>query len=525
MNLERRNRGARLRARKLGVGVAAVAAIAAGLIAGCGGGGDPGGTQRSGALRGGSQAATITVSDRVVGRRIPQGFLGLSFEYPAVTFYTGSRTLNRVFVRLIQNLTPGQAPVLRIGGDSTDTSWWPVPGLARPPWLKYTLTPGWLAATRSLAIALGARLILGINLEADSPAIAATEAHELVNGIGRQYIEALELGNEPEAYGSLPWYDTAAGTPVYARPSWYSSAGLASYTADFSAIRKVLPNVPLAGPATGGLRQLAHLGQFLRAEPGLGVVTFHRYPLNRCFVTSDSPQVATLANLLSRRSSRGLVRGIAPYVALAHSEGLPFRIDETNSVACGGKLGLSDTFASALWAIDALFSMARIGVDGVNIHTFPGARYSLFAFDHGGGPRRALVHPEYYGLLMFARAAPAGSALLALSSTAPASVRAWATLAADGTRRVLLINDSLKRSRSVLIRLPSPPPGATLERLQAPSVRSSVGVTLAGQGFGLATGTGALAGGPQPIAVRRTAGGYQLTLPAAGAALLTIAPR
>ena len=69
--------------------------------------------------------------------------------------------------------------------------------------MTYALTPGWTAVTRALARALGARLILGINLEADSTAVAGTEADALVAGIGRGRIEALELGNEPELYGSF----------------------------------------------------------------------------------------------------------------------------------------------------------------------------------------------------------------------------------------------------------------------------------------------------------------------------------
>jgi len=39
----------------------------------------------------------------------------------------------------------GQAPVLRIGGDSTDTTWWPTPGLRPPPGVTYSLSPRWLA--------------------------------------------------------------------------------------------------------------------------------------------------------------------------------------------------------------------------------------------------------------------------------------------------------------------------------------------------------------------------------------------
>src|SRR5205807_5734988 len=135
------------------------------------------------------------------------------------------------------------------------------------------------------------------------------------------------------------------------------------------------------------------------------------YPLNRCFVKPASPRYPTIRHLLSTAASSGFVARIRPYAAIAHAHGVPFRVDEMNSVACGGKRGVSDTFASALWALDTLLEMARIGADGVNIHTFPGAVYGLFSFAHRGGRWSAHVRPEYYGLMMFARAAPPGAQL------------------------------------------------------------------------------------------------------------------
>ena len=64
-----------------------------------------------------------------MGRPIPPGFLGFSFEYQAVRDYTGSnpRAINPVLVQLIRDLNPNQAPVLRIGGNSADETWWPAP--------------------------------------------------------------------------------------------------------------------------------------------------------------------------------------------------------------------------------------------------------------------------------------------------------------------------------------------------------------------------------------------------------------
>lgn len=67
-------------------------------------------------------------------RTIAPGFLGLSLEYWAIPAYAGSSAsaVDPVFVQLIRNLTPGYAPVLRIGGVTTDNSWWPAPGLRSP---------------------------------------------------------------------------------------------------------------------------------------------------------------------------------------------------------------------------------------------------------------------------------------------------------------------------------------------------------------------------------------------------------
>ena len=61
-------------------------------------------------------------------------------------------------------------------------------------------------------------MILGLNLAADSPEVAATEARVLTDGIGKSYVQALELGNEPELYGGFAWYRTPDGRPVTARP-------------------------------------------------------------------------------------------------------------------------------------------------------------------------------------------------------------------------------------------------------------------------------------------------------------------
>ena len=139
-----------------------------------------------------------------------------------------------------------------------------------------------------------------------------------------------------------------------------------------------------------------------------------------------------------------------------------------------------------------MFAVARSGADGVNIHTFPGARYGLFTFRRAGAGWSAFVHPEYYGLLMFARAAPPGSQLLFLTRTGTPEVRSWATRASDGRIRLVLINDDVSHSHVVSVRLPERAPTVTLERLTAPSAWAGSGVALGGQSFGAQTRTGKL---------------------------------
>ena len=41
--------------------------------------------------------------------------------------------------------------LLRIGGDSTDGTWWPIRGIARPAGIYYALTQGWPRTARALA--------------------------------------------------------------------------------------------------------------------------------------------------------------------------------------------------------------------------------------------------------------------------------------------------------------------------------------------------------------------------------------
>jgi hypothetical protein len=463
---------------------------------------------------------SATVTDRPIGQSMPTGFLGTSFEFKATRQYTGSnpRAIDPVLINLLKGMTPSGTPVLRIGGNSTDDTWLPVRKLARPPRITYTLNHSWMNTTRALAADLHGKLILGVNLAADRTAIAAAEAQAYLKDIGRRYIQDLEIGNEPDLYGVFPSYKDRHGRARLARSRKY---GLGDYIHEFSRWAKALPALPLAGPATSAPWWMGRLGSFISAEHDMKLVTYHRYPLRACTSDPSATSYPSIPNLLADSSSSGLARGLTQYVAVAHARHRPFRLTELNSASCEGTAGVSDTFASALWALDALFNLEGAGVDGVNFHMLPGSHYELFSPSQSSpGQWQAAVHPEYYGLLMFTRGFPAGARRLKVGAPS-GPVKVWATQDGAGTVRVTVINKDTANAHTVVVSVPGPARTASLQTLQAPGASSTSGVTLGGQSFGDETSTGTLPGPPQTSPLAPGPSGYTIQVPAASATLLT----
>ena len=513
-----------------GLFVIAVAVALGALAVFAGGAPRQASTQRSSAAQ---APFSVSVSGTAVTQPIAANYLGLAIEYKTITDWVGapSAAVDPPLVQLIRNLNPVGRPLVRVGGQSTDRSWWPVKGLPHPLGVTYDITPAWTSAARALAQSLDAQLMLGLNLEANRTRIPLQEATQFIRRIGTKYLQSFQIGNEPELYRSTPWYRVLNGQRI----PWYSKVGVrefsradgyepADYASEIGRIQPLLPKFPLAGPETGNALWMPAFLAFVSPHSEVRTVTIHAYGTNACDKDPSFPTYPTIPHLLSLSASRSLLNGFTSSLDVAHRNGADFRVDEMGSVTCNGTPGVSDTMASALWVLDALFSLARSGVDGVNLHSYPGSDNGLFDLALTHGRWRATVHPLYYGALMFAQAAPAGSRLLQIATGSQDQVRTWATIDARHVVRVLLVNDSLNaRVRSVV----HAPAGygsstASLERLSAPSATAKHGITLGGRQFGT-TSTGVL---PAPIlrTVSAHSGAYSVTLPASSAALLVLSP-
>ena len=201
------------------------------------------------------------------------------------------------------------------------------------------------------------------------------------------------------------------------------------------------------------------------------------------------------------------------HLKVSEAAGVPFRLGECNSVSDGGTAGVSDVFASALWGADFLFDLAEQGANGINFHGGFG--------DHGYTPlsfrdNHYRAHPLYYGMLLFHLAARGRVVPVECQTTA--NVTAHAVLGDDGKLRVAIINKSLTQPVLASIASGSTRMKAEVVRLTAPSVVAKDGVMLAGSAV-RADGVWMPQSG-EPAA--RVNGQFELSVPAASAAMLTI---
>jgi hypothetical protein len=470
-----------------------------------------------------SRTADVTLSMDPVPLRVPSSFLGVSVEYNELPNY---EVWFSSFVRMLATLrSPGvHAPViLRIGGESADSSIWgpdqsafvaPRYQQGRP----YELTPAWMKGLGALVKAAAVKVILDLNLAAHSPKMAATEISSARHSLPAHSIRAIEIGNEPDNYtrAYVGYTRARPGGPS----DWAFHFTIGDYTSLFGAyvraVRRVFPRAVFAGPS-GADRSPQWTNALLASPAGrhVSLVTVHAYPPLRACVPPDDPHRPTVAVYLKDWVAAGVATSLRYVLGASRTARRSLRLTEVGSSTCGGLPGKTDTFATALWAPDLLFGLLASGINGVNIH-----------MRGNGYPNSALLYtssgiypePMFYGMALFARMlGPAATLMRADATGAPHRLKIWAVHLRDGSVRVLYDNKS-KYDTTALLRSSSTRP-ALLERLKAPSVDADQPVTLAGQRLGT---DGRWHGSLAARSVPAHAGDYQVRVPAYSAAMLSV---
>lgn len=430
------------------------------------------------------------------GRTIPSTFMGYSHEWNQNFIGDSETGVNTIYRRLTSNLTAyGSGPlIIRMGGNTADQRQEPTPTMDRP--------------YAELATALGIHFILSVNLGSSNPQMAADQASADQSQMPPGSILGFEIGNEPDLY-----HHNGRRASTYTVQNYFSE--FATWK------RAILPvltgGVKLAGPAWGAYMQ-RYDKQFLSENhDALSVLTQHYYVTEP---KANPPQDV----LLTPASAKTDPMTVAPAVAMSHSYGIPFRVDEYNTIDDSGIAGISNVFGAALWAVDNMFEYANVGVDGVNWETSNWSKdyVQLFSFairKSGGTNSYALraVNPLYYGLLFFQAGTGNGARLLPVSLNTSANLSAWATVDQSGTLRLALINKDTSQTGSVAVTMPGYA-HATILRLTAPSYTATTGASFAGQTIG---SDGALHGSRAVDTVGSVDGVFHVPMSVTSAALLT----
>ncbi len=166
---------------------------------------------------------------------------------------------------------------------------------------------------------------------------------------------------------------------------------------------------------------------------------------------------------------------LVPDIRTAQQSQVPYRLSECNSCSVGGKAGVSNTFASALWAVDFMVSVAVAGGSGVNLHGGGDSMYTPIA----GSPQRGFsARPVYYGMLV-AREFLGGKLLETDLDAGGSDVKAYASSTASGLRVLVINREAMPVSVRLKVQHPSGRGVGNVWRLQAPSLSSETGVTVA----------------------------------------------
>lgn len=254
-----------------------------------------------------------------------------------------------------------------------------------------------------------------LNFVANSSAWAEAllQAETVHSALGDK-LKLLELGNEVDHYIAEDWrasgWDVAeyitqwrnASDQIVASDWYQKSRNPPKFQAAVFADPPEVPdqqdeidNFDIANLTAGGL-----------VDPSLiSTYSVHLYPQSTC----DTGRWYRMSlDLLSNHTVLWHnVSQYIPQIAAADAAKSPLVFGETNSVSCGGRSGISDTFGAALWGVDYVLMAASLGIEKVYFHLGAQSEYSSFVpipYHYKNESLSAGIRAPYYGHYFLAHA-------------------------------------------------------------------------------------------------------------------------
>ena len=445
-------------------------------------------------------SAVLRITDLPGAGTIPLTYTGLSFELAQLSDPSLFSPANSDLIAYFHLLSPHG--VLRVGGNSSEFCWFQAnasteaPKLRVPPgdlsrnWMPhrfFRITPEAVDNLAGFLQATGWRVIYGINYGNNTPERAAAETAYAYAKLGDR-LEYFQIGNEPDLY-----HNPSNGTRP---PGWNFDDYVREWLVFAQAILARVPQARFGGPDVAGSSDwITRFGERVPdLLPGkLAALSGHYYASG----PPDDPRV-NIEHLL--RPTPSIAANMQRIEAVAKPRGLVYRMTEGNSCYRGGKPGMSDAFASALWAGSYMLELASLGCVGVNFHGGSGSLLSASLGDHTPGMdvaqkpqamragyytpirmepgQRAKATPIFYGMLM-ANQLAGGTLLDAQLEAGSVNATAYAVRSDKGVKAAVFNKDAAS-ALELEIRADHSARHAKVWRLEAPALDATDGVTLNG---------------------------------------------
>jgi hypothetical protein len=405
--------------------------------------------------------------------KVPEDFMGLSYESGQLAYPDFFSAQNTALIAIFRTLSP--AGVLRLGGNLSEFTVWsetepatppeagglvgPDPGVRVP--RTFTITPLSIKNLLGFLNATGWRCIYGLNLGGGSLEQALAEGGFVAKTLGPKLMY-VQFGNEPDLFkhrdqGNKPWT---------------CDEFIARWKIFRAAFHEKLPAVAVAGPDTAFNQDWVK--QFLREVPKEVVMATSHY-----YAEGPPTDPKMTIDLLLHPGAK-FDSSCRDALNSSKAAGLPFRMAEGNSCYNAGKPGVSDTFASALWAGDFCLQLAAMGCVGVNLHGGANGYYSPIVGSIKSG---FAARPEYYGLMLAQEFAGRRLEQTTLKAKG-ANLTAYAAGGDGAPGLVALFNKDARDAQVTLTGAAGDFKSAIVERLEAPAIDSKEGVTLQGATVG-----------------------------------------
>ena len=438
-----------------------------------------------------SDAVTVSLNPSNPGATIPSDFSGLSFEEQDLVPVSGKYYFVKTNQPLITLFNTLGVKSLRIGGNTADSG--TLPANAD------------IDAFFGFAEAANVKVLYTLRLKTFDAAAANTTATYIMDHYSAD-LTCFEIGNEPDVYlSSYSTYQSEAQTYI-------------------DTISASNPTAKFCGPGgTGGSGTwAASFAQYFASTGKIALVTHHNY-----FGGAGGSTTGAAARnlLLSATMDSNYATNANIYVPTVLSEGLSYRISETNSFYNGGSSGCSNTFAEALWDLDYMYWWANEKAEGINFHTGDtvsgGTAYYSFFITTTGGYN---VHPGAYGPLAFKLGGIGRIVPVTLSNPSGMDLTAYGVLASDNSLWVTIINKTHETgsiTADLTINLGGNYSNGDMWLMQAPNNDDSQtkGITLGGGEVGV---NGIWSGTSEPVSV--SGGTATLNLSPASAAVIQFVP-